>query len=91
MALHLAIFSIILFVPEQVTTRRIRGTVYEVNLVELPGGRKPAVKGSTKTKTTKGRSVLKETTPAKRISRPKVKEKPVVIAKRVVEGKIRKT
>ncbi len=42
--LHLAVFFTILFVPDSMPARRIRGTVYEVNLVEMPAGRKTKAK-----------------------------------------------
>ena len=88
--LHLAAFSLIFFVPEHMPTRRIKGTVYEVNLVELPARRPVKVEGSAKAKTGKTVTAPKKTTPAKRISRPKKKEKPVVIAKRTVSKKKQK-
>ena len=86
LVLHLAVFSLIFFVPEQMPTRRIRGTVYEVNLVQLPTKTPARVEGSAKAKSKAGKAVIssKKTTPAKRISRPKKKEKPVVIAKRTL-------
>jgi len=86
LVLHLAAFSLILFVPENIPTRRIRGTVYEVNLVQLPTRTPARVEGSAKAKASKPVISSKKTTPtpAKRISRPKKKEKPVVIAKRTL-------
>ncbi len=84
LVLHLAVFSLIFFVPEHIPTRRIRGTVYEVNLVQLPTRRPARVEGSVKAKAGKAVISSKKTTPAKRISRPKKKEKPVVIAKRTL-------
>ena len=86
LVLHLAVFSLIFFVPEQMPTRRIRGTVYEVNLVQLPTKTPARVEGNAKAKSMAGKAVIssKKTTPAKRISRPKKKEKPVVIAKRTL-------
>ena len=39
---HLAVFSLILFLPESMsTTKRFDGIVYEVDLVELPHGGEP--------------------------------------------------
>jgi colicin import membrane protein len=86
LVLHLAVFSLIFFVPEHMPTRRIRGTVYEVNLVQLPTRTPARVEGSAKAKAGKPVISSKKTTstPAKRISRQKKKEKPVVIAKRTV-------
>ena len=88
--LHLAVFSLIFFVPEHMPTRRIKGTVYEVNLVELPARRPAKIEGSAKAKADKTVTSPKKTTPAKRIIRPKKKEKPVVIAKRTLSTKKQK-
>lgn len=91
LVLHLAVFSSIFFVPEHVPTRRIRGTVYEVNLVQLPT-RKPArVEESAKAKAGKAVISSKKATPAKRINRPKKTEKAVVIAKRTLSTQKKKT
>jgi len=84
LVLHLAVFSLIFFVPEHIPTRRVRGTVYEVNLVQLPTKRPATVEGSAKAKAGKAVISSKKTTPAKRIITPKKEEKPVVIAKRTV-------
>lgn len=92
LVLHLAVFSSIFFVPQHISTRRIRGTVYEVNLVQLPARTPARVEGSAKAKAGKAVISSKKTTPtpAKRISRPKKKEKPVVIAKRTLSTKKKK-
>ena len=90
--LHLAVFSLIFFVPEGMPTRKIRGTVYEVNLVQLPAKR-PAQVVEERVKANGGKSVIrsKKTTPARRIITPKKNtEKPVVIAKRTVSRKMQK-
>jgi len=84
LVLHLAVFSLIFFVPEHIPTRRVRGTVYEVNLVQLPTRTPARVEGSAKAKAGKAVISSKKTTPAKRIITPKKEEKPVVIAKRTV-------
>jgi colicin import membrane protein len=84
LVLHLAVFSLIFFVPEHIPTRKIRGTVYEVNLVQLPARTPARVEGSEKEKAGKAVISSKETTPAKRIITPKKEEKPVVIAKRTL-------
>ena len=86
---HLAAFSLILFVPDQIPTRRIRGPVYEVNLVELPKGKSVVKKGGAKTKTKPKKSVHRpaKAVSAKRIARPKKKAKPIVVAKRTVKTK----
>lgn len=87
---HLAIFSIILFVPESMPTRRISGAVYEVSLVEMPKGKRQAIRPGTEVKIPKGIRVSKKVTPAKRISRAKKREKTVVIGKRAIKRKRRK-
>jgi colicin import membrane protein len=89
-ALHFVLFCSVFFVPESMPARRIKGTVYEVNLVELPTTTK--AKSSTKStvKTVKKKPISKKKTPAKRITMPKKKEKPVVIAKRTVTKKKKK-
>jgi len=88
---HLAICSLILFLPESMsTTKRFEGIVYEVDLVEMPRGGDPKKAGSggaAKVKERRGKTVLKTDKTAKRIPSPKKKEKPVVIAKRTVSKK----
>ena len=84
---HLVIFSSILFVPQSMPTRRISDVVYEVNLVEMPSRKRSNVKSETRAKAEKSLPSSKKAAPAKRISRPKTKEVPVVMAKRVVEKK----
>lgn len=85
--LHLAIFSVVLFVPEAKPTRRFEGVVYSVNLVEMPAGANVKIKGSRTRTGKKGTRVAKKGSQAKRITVPKKKKKPVVIAKRTVETK----
>lgn len=89
-AFHLGLFSIILFVPGQIPTRMIKGVVYEVDLVEMPRTRRLKAKESDKPKTAKRLDKKRKASPAKRISRPEKKKKPVVIAKRVVKTKSKK-
>jgi colicin import membrane protein len=81
---HLMVFSLILFVPESLPTRRIKGAVYEVNLVELPSREPVKIKENPKAEAGKALPISKKTRPAKRISAPKKADKPVVIAKRTV-------
>lgn len=85
---HLVLFSAVIFVPESMPTRRISGPVYEVNLVEMPAASRPAkvvdVKKARAVKPSPRKKAVP--VPAKRITVPTVKEKPVVIAKRVVES-----
>ncbi len=89
LALHLAVFALLLFFPDPSPTRKMSGpTVYEVNLVTLP-----AVKPKSAPKPTASKGVEKKAptsvlaAPAKRISPPIREEKPVIIGKRVVERK----
>jgi len=85
---HLIIFSIILFVPDAIPTRRISGaTIYEVNLVEMPGKSRSIPPKRSNAKTSRKVTSSKKTTTAKRISKPSKEEKPVVIGKRVVKRK----
>ena len=90
LVLHLAVFSLIFFVPEHIPTRKIRGTVYEVNLVQLPTRRPAEVEEGAKAKSGKTIISSKKTTPAKRIITPKKEEKPVVIAKRTLSTQEKK-
>jgi colicin import membrane protein len=87
--LHLVVLSLILFVPDYSSIRKISGPpVYEVNLVDLPAAKpkapKKAVQPATAAKKAAG---SKKAVAAKRISTPPPKEKPVVIGKRTVERK----
>jgi len=85
---HVVIFSVILFVPDSIPTRRISGaTIYEVNLVEMPGKSRSVPPKSFNSKMSRQVTSPKESTTAKRISRPRKEEKPVVIGKRVVKRK----
>jgi len=83
---HLAIFSSILFIPDSYSARHsFDGIIYEVNLVEMPGGGGTKTMGGTPPKP---QAVSKPDTPAKRIEEvPKREEKPVVIAKKTLEEK----
>lgn len=85
---HIVVFSVILFVPDSIPTRRISGaTIYEVNLVEMPGKSRSIPPKTSNSKMSREVTSSKESTTAKRISRPSKKEKPVVIGKRVVKRK----
>ncbi|MCD4715578.1 MAG: TonB C-terminal domain-containing protein [Desulfobacterales bacterium] len=88
--LHVAIFSTILFVPGYMPTPRIRGTVYEENLVEMPGPARSKTQTSAKAKTGKRLSAPKKAAPTRRIRRTDKKKKPVVIAKRTLAAKKKK-
>jgi len=88
---HLAIFSIIFFVPESSSTiRPFKGVVYQVDLVEMPAAESQAPKGSSTAEMTAGKPVIKKDTTAKRIAAPKQASKPLVIAKKTVEKSIAK-
>ncbi|MBW1779706.1 MAG: TonB C-terminal domain-containing protein [Deltaproteobacteria bacterium] len=86
---HGVLFSLILFVPDSLPTRKISGaTIYEVNLVEMPTpSRSAAPTKASVEKSGREVSASKTSPSAKRISQPAQKEKPVVIGKRVVERK----
>ena len=93
LVLHLIVFSTILFIPENIGTRKIRATVYEVNLVDLPKAKGSTVK--TKARARAGTKTVKRLAPAKsastkELSRLKSKAKPVVIAKRTAKAETRK-
>ena len=90
---HLVIFSVILFVPESIPTRRINGPIYEVNLVEMPSLARLKGQGGAAAKRAKTGKVVtgpKKTAPARQISVRKKKERPVVIAKRTITTKTKK-
>jgi len=81
---HLAIFVSILFIPDSFSARRsFDGIIYEVNLVEMPGGGGAKTMGGAPPKP---EAVSKPDTQAKRIQEaPKKEEKAVVIAKKTLE------
>ena len=86
---HVLLFSLILFVPESMPTRKIGGSaIYEVNLVEMPSAGRPAGPQVSVEKSGKEVSSSKAVPAARRIT-PQMapEEKPVVIGKRVVERK----
>ncbi len=85
---HVLLFSLVLFVPESMPTRRIGGpAIYEVNLVEMPTAGRSAGPQASVEKSGKEVSIPKAAPAARRISPPAREEKPVVIGKRVVERK----
>ncbi len=90
LALHLVIFAMILFVPEPSATKKIRGIVYEVNLVDMPRGKRSTVLSRPKAKSGKRLSSPAKSSSSKRLSRSKSKAKPVVISKRTVKTKARR-
>jgi colicin import membrane protein len=88
--IHVALFSLVFLIPDYSVSSRIKGVVYEVDLVELPKSspQKTTVRKAASTTTVKKRSAPKaKPVPAKRISRPKPPKKPVVVAKRTLEVK----
>jgi colicin import membrane protein len=87
--LHVVLFCFVLFVPDSMPARRIKGVVYEVNLVEMPSGKRLQKGGSAGAQAEKKRTRTRKIRPAKRISVPKKEAKPVVVAKRVVKRKSR--
>lgn len=83
--LHLFIFSAFLFVPESFPTKKpYAGIVYDVRLVDMPRGG-GAKSGGARSSKKSGKKVVKKATPTKRITAPKKKAKPVVIAKRTLK------
>jgi colicin import membrane protein len=87
--LHLVALSLLLFVPDPTSTRKMSGpTVYEVNLVNLPAAKpKASAKSVQPKRTAKKASSSKKSVATKRIRTPQKKEKPVIIGKRTVERK----
>ena len=84
---HLGIFLAIIFVPDSIPARNIPGVVYEVDLVELPSSRisKQSVSSSKGVKLSS--PTKKKTTESRRIASPKIKEKPLIVAKRTLDTK----
>ncbi len=89
LVLHLIVFSTLLFIPENIGGRKIRDTVYEVNLVDLPRAKRSTVKTKARTKTVK-RLAPAKTASTKELSRLKSKAKPIVVAKRTAKAETKK-
>ena len=88
LALHVVAFSLLVFAPESMPTRRMPGTIYEVDLVEMARPAPPkAVAAPPQKKDGTLRPDSRKAPSAKRIYVPEKKEKPVVVAKRVLEKK----
>jgi len=86
---HLALFLTVLFAPESFSTRRpLGGTIYEVDLVEMPGGG-PSRARATQASKEEGKTAISRETKAKRIEEnvPK-QEKPLIIAKKTSEKEV---
>lgn len=84
---HIVAFAAILFLPESLYSRKHfpgMGTVYEVDLVELPGGggRKPEPAARVEKKP---ESAAPKVDQARRIEEPRKEEKPLVVAKKTAE------
>ncbi len=89
--IHVAVFSVVFFIPQDMPARKIGGTVYEVDLVEMPQKRLTKAPRTAPAKPRKTRTIApKKAAPAKRISPPRKKERPLTVAKRVVEKKTKK-
>lgn len=88
-ALHLAVLSLVFFIPRPLPIGRFHGTVYEVSLVEMPARKvsktRSAVvsKGSRRPRTRKRSSRVSRPKPAERVGRLKAETEPLIIAKRV--------
>jgi len=86
-SLHLIVFFIILFMPESdISWRQIEGTVYEVNLVEMPLAAVGS-QGTANLVEKRGDTVISKENQAKRINVPEKQEKPLVVAKKTVTKK----
>jgi colicin import membrane protein len=79
---HIAVFLIIVFMPSPGPSSRIRSVVYEVNLVEMPGGKGTGSVWSYGTGTGIGLSSSKQSASARRIGEVKDEETPLVISKK---------
>lgn len=90
---HLAVFSAVLFVPGSFPTiRAVGGVVYEVNLVEMPGGgSSQRLTALTTPREGKTEALLKRETKARRIEEAKSEQKPLVVAKKTVEKTVTPT
>lgn len=84
--LHMALLSMVFIVPSYgPSIRSFPGTVYTVDLVEMPGGGSPKTAGPVVSRGAKPESAVQKDTRAKRIEEPRREEKPLVIAKKTVE------
>jgi colicin import membrane protein len=89
---HVALFVTVLLAPESFSTRRpLGGIVYEVDLVEMPGGGPSKVRTNPTLKE-ESKSAIPKDTKAKRIEEnvPK-QEKPLIIAKKTTEKEVAPT
>ncbi len=86
---HIALFSTIFFVPESLSSRRpLGGIIYEVDLVEMPGGMPAPARTSAQPKG-EVKAVIPKEVRAKRIEEERRREeKPLVIAKKTSEKEV---
>lgn len=91
--LHLAGFSMILFVPEPSPTHAIRDSVYEVSLVEIPSKPGPPSAPSKEKirRAPKDKTPEEKPTPTKRIAKVEWEGKAVSIAKKTIKLKDQKS
>ena len=90
---HFIVFFMILFIPQGISSRGPNpGTVYEVNLVEMPATGKPGDHRADKEieEKTKAVSSVKNEAKTKRIESTKPDKKPLIIAKRTIKSKTKK-
>ena len=86
---HIALFGMVILAPESFSTRRpLGGIVYEVDLVEMPGGGAPKARTASTPKE-ESKSAIPKDAKAKRIEEnvPK-QEKPLIIAKKTSEKEV---
>lgn len=79
---HIAVIAIIMFALRTGSPSRIKRIVYEVNLVEMPGGKSSGSVWHYGTGTGIGLSPSKQSASARRIGEVKDEETPLVIAKK---------
>lgn len=85
-ALHAAAFLVLMSAPGYGPSRSISGQIYEVNLVDFSSVPARASSGQSSPQTVKESSPVRREEQAKRIAPPTaVKEKPVILAKKVIE------
>ncbi len=84
---HLGIFSVFLFVPEAMPTRRFDRIIYSVDLVEMPARNALELRQAKSPTEDKSKTLVKKDEEAKRISEGKKEKKPLVIAKRTIQTK----
>ncbi len=86
-ALHAAAFLLLMSAPGYGPSRSISGQIYEVNLVDFSSVPAKASSGQSSPQPVKDSSPVRREEQAKRIAEPiAVKEKPVTLAKKVIES-----